>query len=446
MDKFDIRVLRFDDAPGKDPVTDLARVFGIDQEMARQVVARAPVLVKRGVTEAQAEELFHLLRTIGAEVRIETASATRQTVGPPPSIPMPSSATDPQDPLGLRPMPPLPVPDFGATGVPAPAPPSIRPMAPAPVGDASSVRPPPAPSVRPAPGSMRPAAGSMRPGAPRSIAPPAGDKWHCNRCNVSFFEHQVRAASNLPDRLGMAQVFVCPRCQQAVTPITGERAVPLTRRLLGAFTYPVQKSAPVVFIGVALIATLFALIPFIGVFFMVAILATFYFSVIKVSAAGRDELPSKEEASDLFNLFGPLFRFYAAIVAPYLPAVFLTIYMPESAAKMPVIALAFLVGLIYMPASMMIAVLSPSCLGPFNPVAGFMIMTRVPGSYALTTFAVAAALGMGSLVDAGVAATLGEIPFLGLFLMNLAGMPFTVIAARMLGLFLHHHEAELGLD
>ncbi|MBW2465182.1 MAG: hypothetical protein JRH11_26270, partial [Deltaproteobacteria bacterium] len=141
MDKFDIRVLRFDDAPGKDPVGDLARVFGIDPEMARQVVTRAPVLVKRGVNEAQAEELFHLLRGIGAEVRIEKAAATRQTVGPPPSIPMPASATDPSDPLGVRPMPPLRVPDFGAVGALAPSPPSIAPVAPAPARDVSSVRP-----------------------------------------------------------------------------------------------------------------------------------------------------------------------------------------------------------------------------------------------------------------------------------------------------------------
>ncbi|MBW2461220.1 MAG: hypothetical protein JRH11_06210 [Deltaproteobacteria bacterium] len=260
-----------------------------------------------------------------------------------------------------------------------------------------------------------------------------------------MFEHQVRAASNIPERLGMAQVFVCPRCKQVVSRITSERSIPLTRRLLSAFAYPFQKSAPLVFLFVAGLATLFALIPFVGVFFTAATLATFHFSVIKVSAAGGDALPAREEAKDLFGLLGPLVRFYVGLFAPYIPAVFLLIYMPESAAKIPVIALAVLCALAYMPASMMIAVLSPSCLGPLNPVAGFMIMTRVPGSYALTAFAIAAVLGAGSLVDAGVSAVVGDIPFAGLFLMLLFGLPLPTVAARMLGLFLHHHEAELGL-
>jgi uncharacterized membrane protein HdeD (DUF308 family) len=100
-----------------------------------------------------------------------------------------------------------------------------------------------------------------------------------------------------------------------------------------------------------------------------------------------------------------------------------------------------------MPASVMLAALTNGCLGPLNPVAGVMIMTRVPGSYALTSIAVGTVILIhgGASVAALLAANAIPVPFVPGFIAATVLMYLPTVASRMLGVFLHHHRHELGI-
>jgi hypothetical protein len=428
MDVFDIRVLGFEERSG-DPVADLARVFGIDALTAQKIVHRAPVIVKRGVDEQTAERFFNHLRGIGAKVRLEKrvvqsmrpsapAPATSSPAAPPAPAPVPilpppepgfgevepysvssppaAFEMGPSDPSALGPES-LPVPDFDAAGMDPERfsrPPS---MAPAPQG-----------SVRPLPGAAHPSARPSGPAGPRSAS-------------------------------------MAPRASRVDE---GDVQEPFIPRLLKAFLYPFQKSALAIFVGIVVVSALLGLIPFIGAFLALGVQAIFFFRVIQHSGDGEDDLPHGTDFTDFGDILVPSFRFLLAFIVPFVPAVLSFFALgTDNPVVLPVAAILTLAGLAYMPASMMVASLTTGCLGPLNPVAGIMIMTRVPSAYAITTFCVAVVVMVHTLVMAVVftATKLIPLPFVPGLIQNTAMLVLPTVAARMLGIFLHQNRHELGL-
>jgi uncharacterized membrane protein HdeD (DUF308 family) len=95
----------------------------------------------------------------------------------------------------------------------------------------------------------------------------------------------------------------------------------------------------------------------------------------------------------------------------------------------------------------MLAALTNGCLGPLNPVAGIMIMTRVPASYVLTSIAVGMVFVLHGAASAAafVVADAIPFPFVPILIANTVLLILPTVASRMLGIFLHHHRHELGI-
>ncbi len=398
MEVFDIRVLGFEAGAG-DPVGELARVFGIDTRTAEKIVRRAPVVVKRNVDEHTAERFFNHLRSIGAQVRLE-----KRVV---PSM-RPPAASSPPSGAGPAPMEPI--------------------LAP------------------PDPSFLTPHASSP----PAAFELAAEDPLTIESLPVPDFDavglDTARYDSARPPSMAPAAAPTDP----PVTPKEdeGDELRPLLPRLLGAFSYPFQKSAPAIFLGVVLVATLASIIPIVGFFLWLGVQAIFFFRVIQDSGEGEDELPRGGEFVDLFDLLVPSFRFFVALAVPFVPAI-LGAYVigANSPAVIPITGLLLLLGLAYMPASVMVASLTGGCLGPLNPVAGVLIMTRVPGPYILTTLAVGVVMIIHSATMAGVFMVTKPIliPFLPGLIRSCVALILPTIACRMLGIFLHQYRHELGL-
>jgi hypothetical protein len=438
MDVFDIRVLGFEDRAG-DPVTDLARVFGIDARTAQKIVQRAPVIVKRGVDEQTAERFFNHLRGIGARVQLEkrVVQSMRPPEGPAAGQPSPPTPGPPAPVPVEAPILPPPEPGFGdfepySTSSPPAAfemdgsqPGGFGPES-LPVPDFDAVgldperfsRPP---SMAPAAqGSVRPASGSLHPSArPGARTEPSG--------SIVPRDRMAPGAAHVED---------------------GEVQEPFIPRLMRAFLYPFQRSALAIFVGIAVVSALLSLIPFIGAFLALGVQAIFFFRVIQHSGDGEDDLPQGTDFTDFGDLLVPSFRFLLAFLVPFVPAI-LSFYAlgTDNPVVIPVAGLLALAGLAYMPASVMVASLTSGCLGPLNPAAGIMIMTRVPSAYTITTFCVAVVVMVNGLVMAAVyaATNLIPLPFLPGLIQNTAGLVLPTVAARMLGIFLHQNRHELGL-
>jgi hypothetical protein len=407
MDVFDIRLHGFEDAPGRDPSEDLARAFGIDVAQARRIVARAPVVVKKGVPEDVAERFFRALRDIGAKVTIEKRVVA--SIAPPAAHAPPGHAHAPPaapsfgagghagafDGRSL---------DIGPTGPPIDL--DIDPVA------LASVRPPARfPSAHPAGG------GSVPPAATVGVVPTA-------------------AVSASP-----RSAFPAPIEQKALGPFLPA--------LLGAFAYPLKKQAFVVILGLAIVSQILSYFWIIGALLSAGVVAGYLFAIIRATHNDKDELPVAGDFTDTSDLTGPAIRFFLALVVPFAPAVALAFLLPSGGpAYVMAIVLAVLAGLVYMPASVIVAALGTGCLAPLNPVAGILIMTRVPGPYVLLTLAVGFVVMIDALVGIGfdAAAQATWIPFVPGVVARAIGLPFSFVAARMLGLFLRHYETELGLD
>ncbi len=372
--RYDVEILGFE---GEPDVAALASTFRLDERTARALVAAVPRVVKRDVDEAMAEELFHVLRELGARVRLNRlATSTRP---PPPASSPPPSAL---------PAPDLPLPDFE--------------------------EPPPA---------SRPA--SL---APASLAPPGA----------------------LP-----------PPATRPEEPL-GEARGSFVGDLVKAYLYPFQWMLPLLAIGVGACAQLFSYVPAAGGLISAGVWASVVFTAVRYAANGRDDLPGLE-LEGVYEMALPGIRFLLAL---FVPALLLGVLYGllaagsshaeaaltgEGSFTLAGAPLLFLVPLglwlLYLPASLILAAHSQGCLGGLNVVAGIQLMVREPAAYAMT-IAAAAPAGIataGVWIAAGLVDRVMPIPFVIGFAANALALVPALIGGRILGLFIWHHEHELGL-
>ena len=366
---------------GEADVAGLARTFGLDEATARAVVASVPRVVKRDLDEAEAEHFFHALRELGGRVKLHRM--TPLSTAPPPAAA-------------------LPVPDFGD------APPAA-------VGLHPSSAPPPVG-----------AAGALAVAIPL----PAG----------------------VPDE---------PRATVAEVPL-GEDRGGFVASLAKAYLHPFQPMLPVVVLGVALISSLVGYIPWVGAILAAGVWVGAVFTATKYASVGRDDLPGME-FDGFWELALPGIRFLLALFVPaILLAVLYGVLSAGSASAEAMMTgdasfslagapLLFLVALglwlVYLPASLILAAHSTGCLGGLNLVAGVLLIVREPVGYALTVAAAAPAAilvavtwTVGSVIDQST-----PIPFVVGFATDAVSLVPAIVGGRILGLFIWHHEHELGL-
>jgi hypothetical protein len=401
MERFDIVFAGFDEAPA-DPAGAVAETFQIDRERAAKVLASAPVTIKRGVDLETAERYFHRLRAIGAKVQLDkheaTGAASGAGGGSEPEASGPSHEGPGHDGAGHD------GPAHDGPGHDEPGNEGLGAMAAAPVAAVAA------------------ATASTAPATPAAAT-------------------AATAATHEPSPAGPYREPHGPELESKVQ-------VPYLPKLLGAFGYPIQPAAPAIFAGVVLTSELVSYLPLLGAPLSAGILIGYLFAVLRQSAAGDDKLPFGTDFIDWNEFMAPVVRYALALGLCLVPTVLAASLIPWSApAFWPAVVLAVLAGIGYMPAAIIIAAHGQGCLSVFNPVAGVQMIARVPLAYALTS------LMVGITVGLDVAATLGvrtataplPVPLVPGLLARLVGLYFSMVIFRMLGLFISHHEHELGI-
>lgn len=272
----------------------------------------------------------------------------------------------------------------------------------------------------------------MNAGAPQTF--------RCDRCNRYYGEPELKQI-----RAGSGFVNACPTCGDLVRKEASRVSRPLPTLLIGAFVYPF-RGATVMWVVALLVATTFLrFIPFVGTLLAFSAELGFLFAVLRSTADGQTEL--RVEASDLSDFsswFGPLFKYLGAFTLSFGPAIGAAIVLgqgPSAASMLPVVYGVAGLGLIYFPASLVVAAHSDGCLGVLNPVAGVSFIARIPGPYFVTLafLSLAVAAGAGMLATANAI----EVPVVGLIARSIAALYAPLVAMRMLGLLMEEHAEEL---
>lgn len=218
--------------------------------------------------------------------------------------------------------------------------------------------------------------------------------------------------------------------------------------LLGAWLYPIHRNAPVVFVAVALVATLASWIPIVGGFISAGVVLAYLFSVVRHSSLGGADLPMGGDFTDWSDILGPVVRYLLAVLTCAIPALIVVFTVPMGSPRfVPIVAGASLVGGLYLPAAIILAAHGSGCIGGLNVVGGVQLILRIPGPYLLTTFMVALSAGAHVAITLPLTAALAAmpIPFLPTFLLYAASLYMPIVACRMMGLLMYHHEERLGL-
>lgn len=386
MSRFDIELVGFDQR--EPPIAEFAAAFGIDVHKARALVARAPVIIKRDVDEEQAESFYHTLRDLGARVKLRKLATMHPSSAPPGSAPPPVSIPAP---------PALP---FEVRGF-----------------------------------DMRP----LREGEP---APVPG----------------IHVPSSRPPPL--RETSVTPPTDQSFDAARGSFGA----AVLSAYFYPFNFFALPGIVGVTLVAQIATYVPVVGYFLSAAVWISYLFGVIKHASTGKDGAPFGGDDAGLGDLVAAIVRCTLALWVPL--ALMIGIYVvllyagttsvrlfAEDAEQVnlavaPVFLLVLIgIWLLVLPATLMIAAHTSGWFGGMNLLAAGRLITRAPIGYAtmLAGLAPVVALMIGASYLGPFLDRWIDLPFLpGLLSLGLFIVP-ALAGARILGLYIVHHEYELGL-
>jgi hypothetical protein len=251
----------------------------------------------------------------------------------------------------------------------------------------------------------------------------------CERCQTYREGAQIRQ---------VAGVGSCASCGSALRREVQRVTRPLFFELLRSFVFPVGSLAvAATWVLASLSSSFAAFLPLIGGLLSLTIVLSYLFAIIRVTSLGHDDFGSVSfDALHVTEWFHPLIRYVLTLLVAFLPAL-ITLVVLGAAGAIASYAVALL-GLVYLPAGLVVAARAEGCLAPLNPIPSLQLIARIPAAYLLTLLALSLAAG------AGVGISLVERSVVGSsFLLALVGRVFELYApsvmARMLGVMVREH-------
>jgi hypothetical protein len=210
------------------------------------------------------------------------------------------------------------------------------------------------------------------------------------------------------------------------------------------FTYPFRGGGKAILIlgtGLFVAGDLMAFAPGIGIianFILFAYFCSVYFQIIESTATGGAEAPEFPDSADLIgDLFVPMLRVVAVIVACYAPAL---IYLLLAAEPGTGVFLAWLgLGVVYFPMAML-AVGVLGYLGAMSPHIVFPAIFRSGGIYWLAVFLLAM-LYLGQLFVLNI---LGGLLIVESLVASLLAMYLLMTNGRTLGIIYRERREAMG--
>jgi hypothetical protein len=261
------------------------------------------------------------------------------------------------------------------------------------------------------------------------------ESFHCNRCDRDVAPGDIKRL-----KAGSGEMLTCAACGGILTKEQSRVVRPIAAVLATAFSYPFRPMTLGVSLAVSVFAGAAGFLPF-GGLIGAGIRFGWLFAILRTASLGGDdvEVDPSEISSSLFSWMGPALRVLLASLVAFLPAIVAAAALGESGA--PVAIGLGLIGLLYLPAALIVAAHDERWLAPLNPAPAVALITRIPGSYFV---ACAMLLGLFAFSGGAVAgARTLEMPFVGTAIEWVLGFLPLVAAARMLGILVYEKREEL---
>ncbi len=460
MSAYDVELLSL---PRHVATADVATALSLGFDETATMLGRLPALVAQSVDELDAEALFHGLRDLGAEVRLNPVA------GPPSQRPSArpgerAPSFRPGAPPVVRPISSRPsaAPGRPISGPPSSRPPSRRP-APIPIdlpglddspleldleeSRVDSLRPPAAHSQPPVGGI------SPYPSGPSSVPPMGGPP---SQPPGHFSSAPPRPMSSRPPSSAGPS-------SRPPEELLGEVRGSFVGALPGAYAYAFDPGVVAQSMGTAFLATLPTLLLHLGIYLSVlgallhlGVISLYLFALIGRASMNKPGAPGPSDTSHMDDLLSSSVRVLLAFVVPLVLIAWLagqlagqavTVGLLTSSAMLaPVVLAAIALWLFYLPSSLILAAHGQGCLGGLNLVAGVKLIVRAPVGYILLCLSLLPVVGLlvGTTILGGIAEA--TLPFfISSFIATALSMFPLTMGARLLGLYMYHYEYELGL-
>lgn len=235
-------------------------------------------------------------------------------------------------------------------------------------------------------------------------------------------------------------------CGELADPIRVPRArEPYSRRVLGAFVFPLSRNALLAMLALGIFLRVLAFGGALGILVGQAVLWSYVFSLTRAGARGIDDVEPPDFTHVWDEIVVPLLLVAAVGLLLWAPALVLDgvffglVFVPDE----PALRVLPVIGLLYLPMGLMVAATTGSILRAANPVVGLLFAVKLGGDY-LTALALLFVLGFVYAGLSFVALAVSFLPFVGPVLgAMILSYPFLVLG-RALGLLLQAHGAGLG--
>lgn len=232
---------------------------------------------------------------------------------------------------------------------------------------------------------------------------------------------------------------VCPKCNAALRWVPEGPRGPYVPALASGLRAFATRDSIVWLLAMALFCYVLGFIPF-GSFLATGVMLSLGSQVFHLATDGKLELPTAVDLPSTVDFIQIIGRFSLAATLPFLPALIVRSLRPDETLVAAVLAG---VGLVYLPAAMILATLNASAFAAANVPAGLALMGRVPAAYGVTNVLVMVVCALTFFGGAALVA-LG-IPVLSGLLHTTLVLVGGMLLARVLGLFIYQHEDELGV-
>ncbi len=261
--------------------------------------------------------------------------------------------------------------------------------------------------------------------------------YRCPRCEKYLAESEIKQI-----KAGSGFMKACMTCGGAIAEERSREARSLPGLLVSAFGYPFRGSMVLWSIAMIVGTTVLSFAPMFGGILAASAELGFLFAVLKSTADGKDEIDvNASDLADVSMWIRPFAKYVVAAILSFGPAAAALFLLAPAKGEPPVVALVLGgLGLLYFPAALVVAAHETGG-AVINPVAGFRLIARIPGSYFLTVFFVGIAMAVGGATIR--AALLLDVPVLGAVARSVASLYGPIVAMRMLGLLVQENAESL---
>jgi hypothetical protein len=267
---------------------------------------------------------------------------------------------------------------------------------------------------------------------------------HCPRCALDVARTTCRAT-----KAGAETLLLCGACGGVTRAVTVTAREPLMTVYLRSWRYVATFDGWIALVALSLGGWILSFIPLVGGMASAGVKLAYFFSVIRATSRGSDDLPHAADFIDWSDVIRPTVRSLLACGVAFAPLMAALAGAADARAMAPLVALAALWGVAYLPGAMIAASLHEGYLGGANPFPVIELMRRIPRDYALTT-AVLLALALASLLCtmffAMVRIPVPVVSTVVNLLLGAVALAGPLAMARILGLLLRERADELSLD